>query len=394
MKENQVKEVQGLYGPFSLSEKVVQKIWLRQDFDNSELKTTSGRTLEVIDPGRWNLLAGPDFKDAQLRLDGAEISGDVEIHFNVNDWSVHGHQHNPEFDRVVLHVVVYNDPKRALPVKTFSGSQPELLILLPVLSRDLEDYAIDDALRELEKVEELDWEVEFLERSFNERQDLVVKCAAGRWARKLKFAEKRLATDGWEASLHQLCLEVLGYGRNRGPMARLGINYPIEDFRSQKLDEETLFRSEAAGWKLNGSRPANHPKLRLRQYLQIMSRAPDWPEQLRSVLGQQTEASATMKTADFRRSVGLRDLCDALRIELLGEVIGEKRFHTLMVDAFLPLAAAEGLIEGYPYWRHWWPGDNPDSLSRLLKRAGLVTRPNPLSNGLLQGVLGLSIRKG
>lgn len=391
---NQVEEVQGLYGPFTLSERVVQKIWLRQDFDTSELKTVSGRKLEVLDPGRWNLLAGPDFKDARLHLDGAEITGDVEIHFNANDWAAHGHQHNTDFDQVVLHVVVYDQQKQTLPVKTFSGHQPELLILLPVLNRDLEDYAIDDALRELEKVEELDWEVEFLERTLSERQELVLKDAASRWARKLNFARKRLAADGWDATLHQLCLEVLGYSRNRGPMARIGVNYPIEIFRRQNLDTEMLFQSEAGIWKLNGSRPMNHPKLRLQQYLQIMHHAPDWPEQLRSVLSQQTETSAAMNTSDFRRSVGLRDLCDAVRIELFNEVIGEKRFHTLMVDAFLPLATAEGLIDGYPYWLHWWPGDTPATLSRLLKRAELVTKSNPLSNGLLQGALGLSIRKG
>ena len=66
MHTNHVEEIQGLYGPFTLTERVVQKIWLRQDFATARLLTVSGKTLEVKDPGSWNLQEGPDFKEASL----------------------------------------------------------------------------------------------------------------------------------------------------------------------------------------------------------------------------------------------------------------------------------------------------------------------------------------
>ena len=61
MLKDELQEIQGLYGSFSLSERILQKIWLQGDFDQSTLRTESGKRLRVIDPGRWNLLEGPDF---------------------------------------------------------------------------------------------------------------------------------------------------------------------------------------------------------------------------------------------------------------------------------------------------------------------------------------------
>ena len=61
MPQNQVAEVQGLYGPFTLSERVIQKIWLQQDFAAENMKTVSGGELIIKDPGRWNFFEGPDF---------------------------------------------------------------------------------------------------------------------------------------------------------------------------------------------------------------------------------------------------------------------------------------------------------------------------------------------
>ena len=56
MLKDELQEIQGLYGSFSLSERILQKIWLQGDFDQSTLRTESGKRLRVIDPGRWNHL--------------------------------------------------------------------------------------------------------------------------------------------------------------------------------------------------------------------------------------------------------------------------------------------------------------------------------------------------
>ena len=64
---DRVAEVQGLYGAYSFSEKLLQKIWLRGDFDRAALVLPDGRRLRVRHPGKWNLLGGPDFDKASAK---------------------------------------------------------------------------------------------------------------------------------------------------------------------------------------------------------------------------------------------------------------------------------------------------------------------------------------
>ena len=179
---NQVAEVQGLYGPFTLSERVVQKIWLRQDFATKGLKTVSGKKLIIEDPGRWNFHEGPDFKEARLILDGTEVIGDVEVHFNLLDWNHHQHGNDTNYDRVLLHVVLYLDKvDQTSQVKTSKGHAPEALHLMPLLEQDMESYAMEDALLELEQQNELEWVAQFIDQSLEERLQVLKQRALIRW---------------------------------------------------------------------------------------------------------------------------------------------------------------------------------------------------------------------
>lgn len=106
-------EVQGLYGPYSFAEKILQKLWWRGDFDRAHAVLDDGRRVEILHPGRWNLLGGPDFRDSRLRLgDGAVQVGDVELHLHARDWIAHRHAADPAYDRVILHVVLFPRTRR------------------------------------------------------------------------------------------------------------------------------------------------------------------------------------------------------------------------------------------------------------------------------------------
>ena len=70
------------------------------------LETTDGRAVEVIDPGLYNRRnAGPDFFNAKVRIGEMLWVGNVEIHQKSSDWYLHGHDRDPRYDNVVLHVV-------------------------------------------------------------------------------------------------------------------------------------------------------------------------------------------------------------------------------------------------------------------------------------------------
>jgi hypothetical protein len=394
MRAEEVKEIQGLYGPFTLTERVLQKVWLRQDFITENLKTASGRSLEVVDPGRWNLLDGPDFKEARLILDGESIVADVEVHFSASDWYSHQHERNAGYNRVRLHVVLYTEPGESTVVKTEGETEPELLVLMPLLERDLESYATDEALLDMEQVDEVEWIAEFLEKPIEQRRLILKEQADRRWSHKLQFAQKRLAGSSWEESCHQFCLEVLGYSRNRAPMSHLALHYPLETMRSADLSPESLFEEVQDTWKLSGLRPANHPRRRLQQYLEIVKRNPQWPAQLRQVFEQAPVLSSALATGVARRMIAIPKPIGEVRDEVFKELVGESRFHTMMVDAFLPLAAAAEIVDGHAYWWHWWAGDCPSAVRRFLKHTEITGKDQPLSNGLVQGALALFINRG
>lgn len=391
MLKNELQEIQGLYGPFSLSERVLQKIWLQGDFDLGDLRTESGKRLRVLDPGRWNFLEGPDFLEARLELDGEALVGDVEVHFHVGDWHLHDHSGNPNFDGVRLHVVLYPEMRAGAPVTTAGGACPELLYLLPRLERDLEDYAVDDALLELEQVEDTEWMLRFLGRPLDERRAILREGAARRWARKVDFARKRLQGADWASVCHQFCLEVLGYARNRAPMARLALNHRLEDFASGTAEAEVLFAEEAGRWRLSGLRPANHPRHRLAQYAAICQAHPDWPSRLERVLSGIDAGDPSLKGAAFRKRYGLPDLAERISGEVFSGKISAKRLNTLVCDALLPLAQAAGILEAEAHWRHWPAGDAPVRLHAFLKQAQIIDRTEPFPNGQVQGGLQLLI---
>ena len=90
-------------------EKLMQYVWQHRLWLPGDMRTRDGQALEVIDPGLLNNDAGPDFFNAKIRI-GTEIwAGNIEIHVLASDWHRHGHDADPAYSNVVLHVVDTDD---------------------------------------------------------------------------------------------------------------------------------------------------------------------------------------------------------------------------------------------------------------------------------------------
>ena len=87
MKTVNLEEIQGLYGPITVPETLLQKIWMRRDFNLENLTTTDGKSIKIIRVGQWNLQEGPDFLNAEIEVAGSRLIGDIEIHFHSRDWN-------------------------------------------------------------------------------------------------------------------------------------------------------------------------------------------------------------------------------------------------------------------------------------------------------------------
>ena len=85
-------------------EQLLHYTWKHKLLPLTELKTTDGREVEIIDVGLQNHNAGPDFFNAKVKIGGTLWVGNVEIHSRASDWRSHGHDCDPRYDNVVLHV--------------------------------------------------------------------------------------------------------------------------------------------------------------------------------------------------------------------------------------------------------------------------------------------------
>ena len=386
MSEFIAAEIQGPYGPMTIPEQVLQQIWLEKKYVGDALKTVSGKKLEVEYSGLWNHQEGPDFLNARLRLDGEPLLGDVEIHFYDKDWENHGHHQDTEFNRVVLHVVLF--PTKKPPITTQSGNTVETLVFLPYLETDLEQYVLDYRLNRLEQTGELplvDLLAPLKSEQFLEhfQEDSKV-----RWEAKVEAHAHRLADTTWEDACHQVLLESLGGRRNRAVFAKIALKYPLNEWKDGSFSIEELYAQFDGEWRLAGLRPAAHPKVRLKQYLGLVSEQSNWPEKLLAVHFQNMNDKSPSGTAIFRRQFELKKLLIFLKENIFKNHLSDSMVSTLAADMILPLMETKQTKSLFSYWYHWFPGNFPQPLAKFL-RDQLAERgiKVPLSNGLQQGLL-------
>jgi hypothetical protein len=379
--------MQGMYGAYSFSELLLQKIWLRGDFDRTAAVTEDGRRVQVLHPGRWNRLGGPDFREARVRIgDGPELTGDVEVHLRAGDWEAHGHARDQAYTGVVLHVVLFpaSDGRQTLGG---NGCAIPVLSLLSLLRHDLEEFAADDAVERLAG-RPLGRMMEDLAQLKPEALDGLVRSHAGaRWRRKVHFARLRERRLGYAEACHQTALEILGYRFNRAPMLRLATKFPLPHWSTGGLTVEALLAEEAGAWSLQGVRPANHPKIRLGQYLRWAQVSPDWPAALVGFAPGVPHVSAEQNSSVVRRECRLADLRRRLADTVIGGGVGGTRFETLIVDGLFPLLAAKQNLETelFGVWFHWLSGDLPPVVPKVWRELG---GRRPMANGPAQGLLG------
>ncbi|MCH3986290.1 MAG: DUF2851 family protein [Prevotella sp.] len=85
-------------------EQLIHYVWKHRLFPLKPLETTDGQAVEVIDPGLHNMNEGPDFFNAKIKIGGTLWAGNVEIHERASDWYLHGHDKDPRYDNIILHV--------------------------------------------------------------------------------------------------------------------------------------------------------------------------------------------------------------------------------------------------------------------------------------------------
>ncbi len=94
-------------------EREVVRLWEQLLSKKTELVTEEGEGLKIVYPGRVNDDRGADFRDVVMATGQGLVKGDIEFHVNSRDWQAHRHHHDPAYNRVILHVVMWHNTGRA-----------------------------------------------------------------------------------------------------------------------------------------------------------------------------------------------------------------------------------------------------------------------------------------
>ena len=282
-------------------EKLLQAVWQHQRIKRDQLNSSDGQNVRVLHPGFASAEGGPDFRGAVLRFDGEPpVAGDVEVDLQPSGWHAHGHDTNPHFKNVILHVVWEGSQSP----RSKGQSQPAILALKDVLDASLPELAL--ALEnEAGLPENLRGKCSAPLRDFSPPQlaELLHAAAKVRFQNKADAILARARHCGWEQALWENLFRALGYKHNVWPMQHLaearprwtrgadspfvlqsrllglGGLLPGDLTRAQKSSDTFLRRAwdvwwrdrdeladctlPRAVWKFHGLRPANHPQRRL-----------------------------------------------------------------------------------------------------------------------------------
>ena len=206
----------GGLAPFG-TERLLQIIWYHQRLLRDQLRTLDGRPVHILHPGFWNHESGPDFRGAVVQVgDEPAKTGDVEIDLRPEGWREHGHDRNPNFKNVILHVLweAGSDsgaPAPALALKTFLDSPIEELDLW-LGSESAQNYPAALAGHCCAPLCEL---------SEEKMAELLQQAAFVRLQRKASEFQARAREAGWEQALWEGLFRGLGYKNNVWPMQRL-----------------------------------------------------------------------------------------------------------------------------------------------------------------------------
>ncbi len=133
----------------AVPEKLVRCLWFDQRWRPPVLHTQTDQAIIVHHPGRWNMLAGPDFQQAVIEFaDSPRQRGDVEIHRYASGWTAHRHHLDPRYNQVILHVFLWNDRQFTTVTRADGQTVPQVALEdwlphpLPAYQADiiLEDY--------------------------------------------------------------------------------------------------------------------------------------------------------------------------------------------------------------------------------------------------------------
>lgn len=210
-----------------MKEDFLHFIWKNRLFEPLSPVTFDGESVEIINVGRHNIHAGPDFSDARIRIARTLWAGNVEIHVRASDWNRHSHQTDPLYRNTILHVVADHD----VVVRNDAGAAiPAIEISWPL--------SIEHNYESL--MEQHDW-VNCASR-LNKIDPFRIRfflngLAIERIQKKIAVIENLMSVskDDWNETFYLLLSRSFGFRQNGDPFEMLARSLPLQVIQRHRL---------------------------------------------------------------------------------------------------------------------------------------------------------------
>jgi hypothetical protein len=217
-----------------MKEDFLHYLWKFKKFDFSNLKTSNGEELTILNSGQYTQLAGPDFFNAQVIIANQKWAGNVEIHLKSSDWYAHNHERDANYESVILHVVWQHD------TEIFRKDNSEI----PVL--ELKNYVSNEVLANYQHLmTPKSWI--FCENEINK----IDKFSLKNWQERLFFERLERKSNpiielanqtknDWEAVLFQMLAKNFGLNTNGEIFFKIAQSIPYNIVRKESFEVENL----------------------------------------------------------------------------------------------------------------------------------------------------------
>ncbi|MBJ7257915.1 MAG: DUF2851 family protein [Chthoniobacterales bacterium] len=364
-----------------------------------QFTATSGEKIVITDFGEWNREAGPDFDKAVVRIGEREQRGAVEVDLDASGWEQHGHATNPDYENVILHVIVTRPSKRHFSRTLAHRDVPQVCLADHAEAKaEWSGFAPARPGRCLAPLRDLP-SVRLAE--------LLAVAAQRRFERKGALLAAMIGARGADAALYEAVAVALGYKNNKLPLQLLAQRVPLAAAASRH-GESVLFgvagflerpeppasaahkevaalwsawwKQRAArthsiiprgAWKISGVRPANHPLRRIGALAAISRR---W-KTVRAALesGDLEPLEKVLETLEHP-FWSYHTTWNSPRRKSPLALVGQDRIREIHANIGLPLALARG---EEPAWRDL-PAGPPNTPLRVVS-ARLFGGPLPRS---------------
>jgi hypothetical protein len=358
---------------FPYKEDVLHRCWKQQAFNPVGLNTLDGLEVSVINPGVLNPSDGPDFLGAKIRIGKLIHSGAVELHIQSRDWYAHGHHQDPNYDQVILHVVV----NEGMPRSTISknGARIPGLSLRKALFSQFLEFISARKTNSLPCSGLVAWlsegafeqQIEKAHREYLDKkvQDFLVH-----------YNEHKVLSEAWKNALIISLFDGLGVPYNRLAMKEVA-HQLINEFEPLKLsgrEVPLLVPSllEKMNWNRKAVQPGNRPEIRLKQALQMASFIAGKPLDYFLDTGHESIWGAFMQSASMNPSPHNQRLFVAFFVPAmyaLGSLVHSKNIREAAFKAWQhsSVQVPPSILKKFGIFR--------DSVSpKTMKRIGLVNQ--------------------